>query len=89
MGGVIGADPGHISTCPVVMRMWEYAAILPSLSPRVMVAVLVDCPHEPQFLPSMDVMQSASLAAGRVTHKSQPFAQLGEVLDGLDLKVVA
>ncbi len=34
-------------------------------STRVTVAVLVDCPHEPQFLPDIAVAQSASVAAGR------------------------
>ncbi len=49
-------------------------------SSRVMVAVLVDCPHEPQFLPNLDVAQSASVVAGRVTHQSRPFAQSGDIL---------
>ncbi len=53
-----------------------------TLSPpsiRVTVAVLVDCTHEPQFLPDMLVAQSASVAAGRATHQARPFTQKGEV----------
>ena len=58
-------------------RPWAYldapsghreVGVSSTLSPpstRVTVAVLVDCPHEPQFLPDMVVAQSASVAAGR------------------------
>ena len=42
-------------------------------------AVLVDCPHEPQFLPDMVVAQSASVAAGRATRQVRPFTQKGEI----------
>ncbi len=58
-------------------------------SARVTVAVLVDCPHEPQFLPYMTVAQSASIAAGRVTHQARPFTQKGEVQENMQLEVTA
>ncbi len=58
-------------------------------STRVTVAVLVDCPHEPQFLPDMVVAQSASIAAGRATHQVWPFTQKGEIQDNLKLEVAA
>ena len=41
-------------------------------SSRATVAVLVDCPHEPQFPPNMDVAQSASVVAGRVKNPPMP-----------------
>ena len=58
-------------------------------STRVTVAVLVGCPHEPQFLPDMAVAQSASVMAGRATHQAWPFTQKGEIQDNLKLKVAA
>ena len=68
-------------------RPWAYidapsghpeVGVSSTLSPpstRVTVAVLVDCPHEPQFLPDMLVAQSAAVAAGRATHQLQPLTQ--------------
>ncbi len=58
-------------------------------STRVTVAVLVDCPHEPQFLPDMVVAQSASVAAGRATHQARPFTQKGEISDNMSLETAA
>ncbi len=58
-------------------------------STRVTVAVLVDCPHEHQFLPDMVVAQSASLAAGRATHQAWPFTQKGEVQENMALETAA
>ncbi len=52
-------------------------------------AVLVDCPHEPQFLPDLAVAQSASVVAGRATRQARPFTQKGEVQDNLKLEVAA
>ncbi len=52
-----------------------------------MVAVLVDYPYEPQFLPDMVVAQSASIAAGRATCQAQPLTQNGEILGSLQLEV--
>ncbi len=49
-----------------------------TLSPpsnRVTVAVLVECPHEPQFLPDMLVAQSAAVAAGRATWQAWPLTR--------------
>ncbi len=63
-------------------RPWAYmdapsghreVGVSSALSPpssRVTVAVLVDCPHEPQFLPDMMVTQLASVAAGRATRQA-------------------
>ncbi len=51
----------------------------------VTVAVLVDCPHEPQFLPDMVVVQSASVAAGRAMRQARPFTQKGEVQENMSL----
>ncbi len=56
---------------------------------RVNVAVLVDCPHEPQFLPDMVVTQSASVVAGRAMRQARPFTQKGEIQDKLKLEVAA
>ncbi len=56
-------------------------------STRVTVAVLVDCPHEPQFLPDMVIAQSASVAAGRATCQMWPFTQNCEIQDNLKLEV--
>ncbi len=58
-------------------------------SNRVTVAVLVDCPHEPQFLPDMVVAQLASVAAGRATRQVRPFTQKGEVQENMALEVTA
>ncbi len=58
-------------------------------STRVTVAVLVDCPHEPQFLPDMVVAQSASVAAGRVTRQARPFTQKGEISENMTLETAA
>ncbi len=72
-------------------RPWAYfdvpsghaeVGVSSTLSPpstQVTVAVLVDCPPEPQFLPDMFVAQSASVAAGRATHQARPFTQKGEI----------
>ncbi len=43
-------------------------------STRVMVAVLVDRPHEPQFLPDMAIVQLASIAAGRAMRQASSVA---------------
>ncbi len=73
-------------------RPWAYinapsghseVGVRSTLSPpstRVTVAVLVDCSHEPQFLPDMLVAQSASVAAGRATRQARPFTQKGEII---------
>ncbi len=58
-------------------------------STRVTVAVLVDCPHEPQFLPDMVVAQSASVAAGRATHQARPLTQKGEIPENMSLETAA
>ena len=58
-------------------------------STRVTVAVLVDCPHGPQFLPDMVTTQSASITVGRATHQAQPLTQTGEILGSLELEVAA
>ncbi len=58
-------------------------------STRVTVAVLVDCPREPQFLPGMVVAQSASVAAGRATHQARPLTQKGEVQENMSLETAA
>ncbi len=58
-------------------------------STRVTVAVLVDCPHEPQFLPYMVVVQSASVAAGRATRQARPFTQKGEISKNMSLETAA
>ncbi len=51
-------------------------------STRVTMAVLVDCPHEPQFLLDMVVTQSASGAVGRITRQARP-------LDNMALETAA
>ena len=58
-------------------------------STRVTMAVLVNCPHKPQFLPDMVVAQSASVVAGRATRQARPFAQKGEVQDNKSLETAA
>ncbi len=58
-------------------------------STRVMVAVLVACPHEPQFLPDLAIAQSASVAAGRATGQARPLTPKGELQDNLKLKAAA
>ncbi len=58
-------------------------------SRRVTVAVLVDCPSEPQFLPDMVVAQSASIVACRATCQVWRFTQKGEIQDNLKLEVAA
>ncbi len=58
-------------------------------STRVTVAVLVDCPHEPQFLPDMVVVQSASVAAGRATRQARPLTQKGELSENMALETAA
>ena len=63
-----------------------------TLSPpsnRVTVAVLVDCPHEPQFLPDMLVAQSASVVASRATHQARPLTQRGEISESMMLQTAA
>ena len=82
-------------------RPWPYldapsghreVGVSSTLSPpstRVTMAVLVDCPHEPQFLPDMVVTQSASVAAGRATRQARPFTQKGEVQDNMSLETAA
>ncbi len=56
---------------------------------RVTVAVLVDCPHEAQFLPDMNVAHLASVAAGRAMRQARPFTQKGEVQENMSLEVAA
>ncbi len=58
-------------------------------SSRVTVAVLVDCPHEPQFLPDMLVAQSAAVATGRATHQARPITQKGDLAENMSLETVA
>ena len=58
-------------------------------STRVTVAVLVDCPHEPQFLPDMVVAHTASVAAERATCQARPFTQKGEVQENMSLETAA
>ncbi len=82
-------------------RPWVYLDVLSghsevgvrsTLSPpstRVTVAVLVDCPHEPQFLPDMVVAQSAFVAAGRATRQARPFTQKGEISENMSLETAA
>ncbi len=82
-------------------RPWAYmdapsghreVGVSSTLSPpstRVTVAVLVDCPHEPKFLPDMIVAQSASVAAGRSTRQVRLFTQKGEVQENMTLEVAA
>ena len=65
------------------------SSVLSPPSNRVTVAVLVDCPHEPQFLPDMIVAQSASVTAGRATQQARPFTQKGEVQENMALEVTA
>ena len=62
---------------------------LPLPSTRVTVAVLVDCPHEPQFLSDMIGAHSASGATGRASHQARPFTQKGEVQENMALEVAA
>ena len=82
-------------------RPWAYldapsghkeVGVSSTLSPPstwVTVAVLVDCPHEPQFLRDMVVTQSASVVAGRDTRQARPFTQKGEVQDNMSLETAA
>ncbi len=82
-------------------RPWAYidvpsghleVGVSSTLSPpssRVTVAVLVDCPHEPQFLPDMLVAQSAAVAAGRATRQAQPLTQKGEICENMTLDTAA
>ncbi len=65
------------------------SSALNPLSTRVTVAVLVDCPHEPQSLPDMAVTQSASVAAGRAMRQNRPLTSNGEIQDNLKLEVAA
>ncbi len=79
-------------------RLWAYldapsghleVGVRSTLSPpstRVTVAVLVDCPHEPQFLPDMVVAQSASVAAGRAMRQAWPLTQKGEISENMSLE---
>ncbi len=82
-------------------RPWAYldapsghkeVGVTSTLSPpstRVTVAVLADCPHEPQFLLDMAVTQSASVVAGKATGQVQPLTQKGEVPDNMSLETAA
>ncbi len=82
-------------------RPWAYVdapsghsevGVSSTLSPpssRVTVAVLVDCPHEPQFLPDTLVAQSAAIAAGRATRQARPITQKGEIAENMSLEAVA
>ncbi len=79
-------------------RPWAYidapsghpeVGVSSTLSPpsnRMTVVVLVDCPHEPQFLPDMLVAQSASVAAGRATRQARPLTQRGEIFENMMLE---
>ncbi len=58
-------------------------------SSQVTVAVLVDCLHETQFLPNMDVAQLTSMVAGRVSHQSRPLIQSGANKGTQPLEVTA
>ncbi len=55
----------------------------------VTVAVLVDCPHKPQFLPDMVIVQSASVVAGRATRQARPLTQKGEISENMSLETAA
>ncbi len=82
-------------------RPWAYidapsghseVGVSSTLSPpssRVTVAVLVDCPHEPQFLPDMLVAQSAAIAAGRATRQARPISQKGDIAETMSLEAAA
>ena len=82
-------------------RPWAYldvpsghseVGVRSTLSPpstRVTVAVLVDCPHEPQFLPDTVVAQSASVVAGRATRQARPLTQKGELSENMSLETAA
>ncbi len=82
-------------------RPWAYidapsghseVGVSSTLSPPsnwVTVAALVDCPHEPQFLPDMVVAQLASVAAGRATRQARPFTQKGEISENMALETAA
>ncbi len=82
-------------------RPWAYidapsghseVGVSSTLSPpssRVTVAVLVNCPHEPQFLPDMLVTQSAAVAAGRATRQAWPLTQKGEISENMTLETAA
>ncbi len=52
-------------------------------------AVLVDCPHEPQFLPDLFVTQSAAVAAGRATRQLRSITQKGEMAENMTLETAA
>ncbi len=65
------------------------SSTLSAPSTRVTVAVLVDCPHEPQFLPDMVVAQSASVAAERAMRQAWPFTQKGEIQENMSLETAA
>ncbi len=58
-------------------------------STRVTVAVLVDCPHEPQFLPDTLVVQSAAIVAGRATRQVRPITQKDEIAEKMSLEAAA
>ncbi len=82
-------------------RPWAYmdapsghseVGVSSTLSPpsnRETVAVLVDCPHEPQFLPDMLVAQSAAVAAGRAMRQARPLTQKGEISENMTLETAA
>ncbi len=65
------------------------SSTLSPASSRVTVAVLVDCPHEPQFLPDTLVAQSAAIAAGRATRQAWPITQKGDLDLASSLEAVA
>ncbi len=81
--------PWAYMDAPSGYRQVGVSSTLSPPSTQVTVAVLVDCPHEPQFLPDMIVTQSASVAAGRATRQARPFTQKGEVQENMALEVTA
>ena len=82
-------------------RPWAYidapsghaeVGVSSTLSPpsnRVTVALLVDCPHEPQFLPDMLVAQSAAVVTGRAMRQARPLTQKGEISENMTLETAA
>ena len=82
-------------------RPWAYidapsghpeVGVSSTLSPpssRETVAVLVDCPHEPQFLPDMLVAQSAAVAVGRATRQARSLTQKGDISKNMSLEKAA
>ncbi len=58
-------------------------------SQRVMVAVLVNCPLEPQYLPNMDVAHTASDVAVWAGHQARVLLLTGELTSNLPVETAA